>query len=52
MLTIMSCCQARRRLRRLLVLVEQGHTVVITRNGVAMCKLMGVEAGKESAKDP
>jgi len=47
MLTIMRCCQARRRLRRLLALVEQGHTVVITKNGVAMCKLIGVEAGKE-----
>ncbi|MHC8357689.1 type II toxin-antitoxin system prevent-host-death family antitoxin [Pseudomonas sp. LB3P81] len=49
MLTVISCCQARRRLRRLLALVEQGHIVVITKNGVAMCKLIGVEAGKESA---
>lgn len=47
--TIMSCSQARRRFRRLLALVEQGHTMVITRNGVAMCKMIRVEAGKESA---
>lgn len=47
--TIINCSQARRRLRRLLALVKQGHTIVITRNGVAMCKLKRVEAGEESA---
>lgn len=32
--------QARRRLRRLLVLVSQGYTVVITKHGKAACLLV------------
>jgi antitoxin (DNA-binding transcriptional repressor) of toxin-antitoxin stability system len=40
MRTTYSKSQARRRLRRLLVLVEQGHTFVITRQGKAVCLLM------------
>lgn len=39
MRTILACSQARRRLRRLLVLVGEGHTFVITKNGHAMCQL-------------
>lgn len=33
--------QARRRLRRLLVLVSQGYTFVITKHGNAACLLLG-----------
>ncbi len=44
MLTTVSCSQARRRLRRLIALVAQGHSFVITKNGRAICRLEGAEA--------
>ncbi|MFJ3523572.1 type II toxin-antitoxin system Phd/YefM family antitoxin [Pseudomonas sp. NPDC090203] len=39
-----TCSQARRRLRRLIALVAQGHTFVITKNGRPVCRLSGIEA--------
>lgn len=44
MLTAYSKSQARRRLRRLLVLVEQGQRFVITQRGKAICLLEQAEA--------
>jgi antitoxin (DNA-binding transcriptional repressor) of toxin-antitoxin stability system len=44
MRTTYSKSQARRRLRRLLVLIAQGHAFVITRQGKAACLLVQVEA--------
>jgi antitoxin (DNA-binding transcriptional repressor) of toxin-antitoxin stability system len=44
MLTVYSKSQARRRLRRLLVLVEQGQRFVITQRGKAICLLEQAEA--------
>ncbi|POF41146.1 hypothetical protein B0D71_18085 [Pseudomonas laurylsulfativorans] len=44
MRTHVSCSQARRRLRRLLALVAQGHSFVITKNGREICWLEGTEA--------
>lgn len=44
MRTTYSKSQARRRMRRLLVLVAQGHTFVITQQGQAACLLVQVEA--------
>jgi antitoxin (DNA-binding transcriptional repressor) of toxin-antitoxin stability system len=41
MLTTVSCSQAR---RRLIALVAQGHSLVITKNGRAFCRLEGIEA--------
>jgi len=39
-----SISQARRRMRRLLVLVGQGHAFVITQHGYAACLLVKVDA--------
>jgi antitoxin (DNA-binding transcriptional repressor) of toxin-antitoxin stability system len=44
MRTTYSKSQARRRMRRLLVLVAQGQTFVITQKGKAACLLVQVEA--------
>jgi antitoxin (DNA-binding transcriptional repressor) of toxin-antitoxin stability system len=44
MRTTYSKSQARRRMRRLLVLVAQGQTFVITQQGKAPCLLVQVEA--------
>lgn len=44
MLTTFTCSQARRRIRRLIALIAQGHNFVITKNGREMCRLMGAEA--------
>lgn len=44
MLTTVSYSQARRRSRRLFVLVAQGHSFVITKSGREMCRLEGAEA--------
>jgi prevent-host-death family protein len=44
MRTTFSKSQARRRMRRLLALVAQGHTFVITKHGKAVCRLMDAEA--------
>ncbi|WP_283188846.1 type II toxin-antitoxin system prevent-host-death family antitoxin [Pseudomonas sp. PMCC200344] len=43
MTTTLSVSQARRRLRRLIVLVVQGHTFVLTKNGKEMCRLVSAE---------
>ena len=43
MTTILSVSQARRRLRRLIALVVQGHTFVLTKNGKEMCRLVSTE---------
>lgn len=43
MLTTFSCSQARRRIRRLLAMVAQGHIFVITKNGKAVCLLVDAE---------
>ncbi|MNQ89831.1 hypothetical protein D3C85_1051490 [compost metagenome] len=43
MRTTFSCSQARRRLRRLFALVDQGHSFVITKNVRAICRLVGTE---------
>jgi prevent-host-death family protein len=42
MLTTLSCSQARRRFRRLLAMVAQGHTVIITKHGKPMAQLVGI----------
>jgi len=44
MFTTISCSQARRRLRRLIALVAQGHSFVITKKGRAICRLEGAGA--------
>ncbi|WP_223457441.1 MULTISPECIES: hypothetical protein [unclassified Pseudomonas] len=44
MRTTYSKSQDRRRMRRLLVLVAQGHAFVITQHGKAACLLVQVEA--------
>jgi antitoxin (DNA-binding transcriptional repressor) of toxin-antitoxin stability system len=44
MLTTFTCSQARRRIRRLLVLIAQGHNFVITKNGREMCRLVAAES--------
>ncbi|MGH8384273.1 MAG: type II toxin-antitoxin system prevent-host-death family antitoxin [Pseudomonas sp.] len=44
MITILSCSQARRRIRRLLALVARGHSFVLTKNGREVCRLLGAEA--------
>lgn len=44
MRTTYSKSQARRRMPRLLVLVAQGQTFVITQQGKAVCLLVQVEA--------
>ncbi len=43
MRTTYSKSEARRRIRRLLVLVAQGHTFVITQQGKAACLLVRAE---------
>ncbi len=47
MCTTFSKTQARRRLRRLLALVGQGHTFVITKHGKVACLLVDVKKGGE-----
>jgi len=46
MYKIISCSQARRRFRRILVMIAQGHTFVLTKNGKAVCLLVYVEAAE------
>ncbi|MEO9241340.1 MULTISPECIES: type II toxin-antitoxin system Phd/YefM family antitoxin [Pseudomonas putida group] len=41
---VISATQARRRLRRIMVPLQQGHSFVITKNGKPACKLMPPEA--------
>jgi antitoxin (DNA-binding transcriptional repressor) of toxin-antitoxin stability system len=47
MITTLSCSQARRRLRRLFVLVAQGKIFVITKNGREICRLVNAEAKEQ-----
>ncbi|TPG75886.1 hypothetical protein EAH78_20370 [Pseudomonas arsenicoxydans] len=51
MLVTISCSKARRRMRRLLVLMAQGHIFVITKNGREMCQLMGATPRKNRNED-
>lgn len=51
MRTTYSKSQARRRMRRLLVLVAQGQTFVITQQGIAACLLVQVEAPGHTLKN-
>lgn len=39
MMQVLSVTQARRRFRRLMRLLQEGHSFVITKNGRPVCKL-------------
>lgn len=41
---VISASQARRRFRRIMKLLQQGHSFVITRNGKQVCRLVPPEA--------
>ncbi|HDS1787629.1 TPA: type II toxin-antitoxin system Phd/YefM family antitoxin [Pseudomonas putida] len=41
---VISATQARRRFRRIMKLLQQGHSFVITKNGKPACKLVPPEA--------
>ncbi|WP_425048871.1 type II toxin-antitoxin system Phd/YefM family antitoxin [Pseudomonas mosselii] len=41
---LISATQAKRRFRRIMKLLQQGHSFVITRNGMPVCKLVPPDA--------